>query len=88
MTLNPPLKQKKETGVVTHVYNTEHSFDFDKAKIVYETSSLRERHIVESALICLYSRNDRCVNLNNGFSPQHKLLSHYVVSLLKQRNTG
>ena len=88
MILNPPLKPKKESGVVAHVYNTEHCFDFDNAKIVYETSNLKERHIVESALICLCSKNDRCVNLNNGFSPQNKLLSHYVLSLLKQRDTG
>ena len=74
---------KKESGVASHVIETQHRFDFDNAKIIYPSHHLSKRHIVESAVICHYTESDLCTNLNSGFSPHNQLLSKSVISLLK-----
>ena len=45
--------------------------DFDNAEIVFECNNVAGRHIVDSALICHYSKQDRSINLSNGFLPQN-----------------
>ena len=62
--IKPKVIQNKESGVASHVFNTGHSFDFENAKIVHDCDNKTERHIVESVLICLYSKQDLTVKFN------------------------
>ena len=72
--------QKSESGVAQHVFETGHQFDFNSSKIIFPSSDVVKRHIVESAVICHLSPN-LCTNLNSGFAPHNKLLSKTVFSL-------
>ena len=76
--------QKKDSGVATHVMDTNHSFDFENAEIIWPSmpNNISKRHIVESAVICQLKPSDLCTNLNSGFSPHNQLISKYVTSLL------
>ena len=70
------------SGLVNHVHETGHLFDFDKGEIVYYCNDTNKRHLVESALIINHSRDNLTVNLNNGFSPHNDVLSKYIFDLI------
>ena len=69
-----------------HLRDSNHPIDFEHAKIVYPSNSVRRRHIVESALIDKHKSLDNCVNLNRGFSPINPLASKYVRKSIKLLN--
>ena len=75
------------SGVVNHVFETGHLFDFDKAEILYYSNDTTKRHLVESAFIINHSGQDLTVNLNNGFSPHNKILSKLIFDLIP-KNTS
>ncbi len=66
-----------------HARDFDHPMDFKNAKIVYPSSSVRRRHIVESALIEKYNSQQKCLNLNKGFSPNHGLVFENVFESIK-----
>ena len=78
-------KMKAESGIANHVMKFDHKFDFKNAHIVFDSNNLSVRHVVESALICHYTKRGLSINLNNGFSPQNQLLSHYIKSLVHDK---
>ena len=76
----------ENNAMFVHTRDFDHPIDFEKAKIVYPTNSIRRRHIIESALIDKHKSNNQCVNLNRGFSPNNPLVSKYIrqtIELLK-----
>ena len=70
------VMNKPESAIANHVSNFGHRMNFDATAMIFKSSSLNRRHIVESAFIC--SNKDKALNLNLGFSPHNKLLSKYV----------
>ena len=72
------VSNQMESGIVNHVVEKDHFFDFKNSKIVHPCSSIRERHVVESALISRYSKMGISANLNSGFTPHNELLSKYI----------
>ena len=76
----------ENNAMFVHTRDFDHPIDFEKAKIVYPSNSIRRRHIIESALIDKHKSNNQCVNLNRGFSPNNPLVSKYIrqtIELLK-----
>ena len=76
----------ENNAMFIHTRDFDHPIDFDKAKIVYPSTSIRRRHIIESALIDKHKSTGKCVNLNRGFSPNNPLVSKYIrqtINLLK-----
>ena len=70
-------------ALFVHVRDFDHPIDFENAKIVYPSSSVRRRHIVESALIEEYNKNGKCLNLNKGFCPNNPLVLKNVLESIK-----
>ena len=68
----------EKNGMFVHVRDFDHPIDFKNARIVYPSSSVRRRHLVESALIDKHQKIDNCVNLNKGFAYSNTLVSKYV----------
>ena len=66
-----------------HIRDFDHPIDFKNARIVYPSSSVRRRHIVESALIEKYSSENVCLNLNKGFLPNNILALKNVLESVK-----
>ena len=81
------IKHANENNAMfVHLRDSNHPIDFEHAKIVYPSNSVRRRHIVESALIDKHKSLDNCVNLNRGFSPINPLASKYVRKSIKLLN--
>ena len=59
-----------------------HCFDFQNAKSIFPCNDVTKRHLVESALINHYSKDNLAVNLNNGFSPHNDVLSKAICQLI------
>ena len=72
---------KEKSGIFVHVRDFDHPIDFKNARVIYPSSSVRRRHIVESALIEKHQKDDNCINLNKGFAHNNPLVSKYVREL-------
>ena len=75
-------ERKLSSGVVSHVWDTGHLFDFTKAEMLFNSNDLTKRHLVESAVIKHYSHQDLSLNLNYGFSPHNNVLSKHITQLI------
>ena len=75
-------ERKLSSGVVSHVWDTGHLFDFTKAEMLFNSNDLTKRHLVESAVIKHYSHQDLSVNLNYGFSLHNNVLSKHITQLI------
>ena len=73
---------KPESGVAQHSNKNSHTFNFDKAEIIYQCHKTRKRKIVESAVIKEFSDRGLSSNLNGGFSPQNVVLSKHIRDVL------
>ena len=73
----------ENNAVFVHLKKFDHPIDFENAKIVYPSSSVRRRHIIESALIEKYKSTNECMNLNKGFSPYNALISRNILASVK-----
>ena len=76
-------KANENNAMFIHLRDFDHPIDFKNAKIVYPSSSVRRRHLVESALIDKYKQKSMCMNLNKGFSPYSSLVSNYILDSTK-----
>ena len=76
-------KGDENNAMFVHARDFDHPMDFKNAKIVYPSSSVRRRHIVESALIEKYNTQEKCLNLNKGFSPNNGLVFKNVLESIK-----
>ena len=76
-------KAEEKSALFVHVRDFDHPIDFNNAKLVYPSSSVRRRHIVESALIEKYEKYGKSLNLNKGFSPNNPLISKYTREVTK-----
>ena len=76
-------KANEKNGLFVHVRDFDHPIDFNNARLVYPSSSVRRRHLVESALIDKHQKIDNCVNLNKGFAYSNPLVSKYVREIAK-----
>ena len=81
---NDIKNNKSAGGFVNHVNEMDHEFDFDNAAIIFPSSNVSKRHIVESSIINKNKQN--CVNLNSGFVNLNESMSNSVCSLLKLHN--
>ena len=78
------IKNANENNAMfVHLKKFDHPIDFENAKIVYPSSSVRRRHIIESALIEKYKLTNECMNLNKGFSPYNALISRNILASVK-----
>ena len=77
------LKADENNALFVHARDFDHPMDFKNAKTVYPSSSVRRRHIVESALIEKHSFNGNCLNLNKGFSPNNDLVLKNVLECIR-----
>ena len=78
------IKNANENNAMfVHLRKFDHPIDFENAKIVYPSSSVRRRHIIESALIEKYKSTNECMNLNKGFSPYNALISRNILASVK-----
>ena len=73
---------KIDSGVAQHSNKNSHTFNFDKAEIIYYCHKTRKRRVVESAVIKDYSDRGLSCNLNSGFSPQNVILSKHIREVL------
>jgi len=74
------------SGVVNHVHDTGHFFDFQKMELLFTCNDVTKRHLVESALIKYYSKDNLTVNLNSGFSPHNIMLSKAITELIPKES--
>ena len=81
---NDIKNNKSASGIVNHVNEMDHEFDFDNAAIIFPSSNVSKRHIVESSIINKNKQN--CVNLNSGFVNLNESMSNSVCSLLRLHN--
>ena len=72
-----------KNAMFVHVRDFDHPINLKNAKNVYPSSSVRRRHIIESALIEKYSSQGKCMNLNKGFSPNNALILKNVLDSVK-----
>ena len=75
-------KQKPDSGVAEHIRDTDHFFDFKKAKIVYPSKNTLKRHIVESTLIASLKKSEETCNLNLGFAPHNVFLTKHLKEII------
>ena len=61
-------QMKPESDIANHVAETHYSFDFKNARILYPCNNVKRRYIVESSLICYFTRLDIALNLNYDFA--------------------
>ena len=73
----------EKNGMFVHVRDFDQPIDFKNARIVYPSSSVRRRHLVESTLIDKHQKIDNCVNLNKGSAYSNPLVSKYVREIAK-----
>ena len=64
------------SALAHHVHTSGHNFDFQNAKLIHYCNDVDKRHVVESA--CILKFRDKCINLNNGFSPIDEMISNQV----------
>ena len=74
------VNNKPESVIASHVHHYDHEMNYDESSLIFKSKSLKKRHIVESAFICLNSENT--LNNNLGFSPHNKLLSRFIGSII------
>ena len=78
---NDIKNDKVSSGIVKHVNETDHEFDFKNVELIYPNSNSSKRHIVETSFI--NTNKLKCVNLNSGFVCLDNIVSNNVCKLLK-----
>ena len=72
-----------KSAIFCHIRDYEHSFDFDKAEVLFRTDDYLKRRVVESALICT-SKN---VNLSQGHFAFNKVIAGIIKAKYCQRSS-